>query len=156
MFGTIDYVTDLITQGRVLFHSKVHASLTKAGYVYHIKANSKPLHYILEFSAGLKTAVTYTRGVTIAESGDGTDVQLYNKHGGYGNDIYDIVFAHTPTASSGTAIAEFSLGAASTPGQSAESHRYVNGVIKQGTSDTITITPTDTTDVEVYFLFWED
>ena len=156
MFGTIDYVQDLITQGRALFHSKVHASLTTAGYVYHIKANSKPLHYILEFSAGLKTDVTYTRGVTIPAGGDGTAVELYNKHGGYGNDIYDIVFAHTPTASDGTDIAEFSLGVASAPGQSAESHRYVNGVIKQGTSDTIAIVPSANTDVEVYFLFWED
>jgi hypothetical protein len=156
MFGTIDYVTDLITQGRVLFLSKVHASLTTAGYVYHIKANSKPLHYILEFSAGLKTDITYTRGVTIAESGDGTAVQLYNKHGGYGNDIYDIFFGHTPTASSGTTVAAFSLGETSAPGKSAESHRYVNGVIKQGSSDTITITPSATTDVEVYFIFWED
>lgn len=156
MFGTIDYVTDLITQGRVLFHSKVHSSLTTAGYVYHIKANSKPLHYILEFSAGLKTDITYTRGVTIAANGEGTTEQLYNKHGGYGNDIYDVFFGHTPTASSGTTVAAFCLGDTSAPGQSAESHRYVNGVIKQGTSDTITITPSATTDVEVYFLFWED
>lgn len=156
MFGTIDYVTDLITQGRVLFHSKVHSTLATTGYVYHIKANSKPLHYILEFSAGLKTDITYTRGVTIAANGDGTEVQLYNKHGGYENDIYDIFFGHTPTASSGTAIAAFSLGETGASGQSAESHRYVNGVIKQGTSDTITITPSVATDVEVYFLFWED
>jgi hypothetical protein len=156
MFGTIDYVTDLITQGRVLFHSKVHSTLAAAAYVYHIKANSKPLHYILEFSAGLKTDITYTRGVTIAANGDGTVEQLYNKHGGYGNDIYDIFFGHTPTASSGTTVAAFSLGDTSAPGKSAESHRYVNGVIKQGTSDTITITPSVATDVEVYFLFWED
>jgi len=156
MFGTIDYVTDLITQGRVLFHSKVLSSLAAADYVYHIKANSKPLHYILEFSAGLKTAITYKRGVKIAKNGDGTEEKLYNKHGGYGNDIYDIFFGHTPTASDGTTVAQFSIGETSAPGQSAESHRYVNGVIKQGTSDTITIKPSADTDVEVYFLFWED
>lgn len=152
MFGTIDYVTDLITQGRVLFHSKVLSSLTASDYVYRIKANSKPLHYILGFSAGLKTDITYTRGVTITANGDGTKENLYNKHGGYGDDIYDIFLGHTPTASSGIKIAEFSLGETNASGRSAELH----GVIKQGTSDTITIKPSETTDVEVCFLFWED
>ena len=80
--------------------------------------------------------------------GDGTAVQLYNKHGGYGNDIYDIVFAHTPTASDGTDIAEFSLG---------EAHRGIsgtgNGVIKR--NHYCYCTGQLITDVE-FLSFWED